>query len=96
MYEEFFEMKNTPCVNALPVESLFLSEKHTEILGRLQYAAEGSRFAVVTAGVGVGKSTLIRKFAQTLCPDKYTVLYLSDSQLTPRWFYKGLLDQLGI
>ena len=23
-------------------------------------------------------------------------LYLSDSKLTPRWFYKGMLDQLGI
>jgi len=96
MYEDFFEMKNTPFINTIPVEALYLSEKHKEILGRLGYAAEGSRFAVVTAGVGVGKSTLIRKFAQTLCPDKYTVLYLSDSQLTPRWFYKGLLDQLGI
>ncbi len=31
-----------------------------------------------------------------LPPDKYQVLYLSDSKLTPRWFYKGLLDQLGI
>lgn len=24
------------------------------------------------------------------------MLYLSDSKLTPRWFYKGLLDQLGL
>ena len=96
MYEKFFEMKNTPFINTIPVGALYLSEKHTEILGRLGYAAEGSRFAIVTAGVGAGKSTLIRKFAHTLCPDKYTVLYLSDSQLTPRWFYKGLLDQLGI
>lgn len=23
-------------------------------------------------------------------------MYISDSKLTPRWFYKGLLDQLGI
>ena len=28
--------------------------------------------------------------------EKYIVLYLSDSKLTPRWFYKGLLDQLGL
>jgi type II secretory pathway predicted ATPase ExeA len=96
MYENFFEMKHTPFVNAIPVEALYLSEKHKEILGRLGYVAQGNRFAVVTAGVGVGKSTLIRKFAQTLSPEKFTVLYLSDSQLTPRWFYRGLLDQLGI
>jgi len=96
MYETFFEMKNTPFVNTIPVEAIYLSEKHKEILGRLAYAVEGNRFAVVTAGVGAGKSTLIRVFAHNLSPEKYTVLYLSDSQLTPRWFYKGLLDQLGI
>jgi len=96
MYEAFFEMKHTPFVNTIPVDNLYLSEKHTEILGRLTYTAEGNRFAVVTAGVGIGKSTLIRKFAKSLNPEKFTVLYLSDSQLTPRWFYKGLLDQLGI
>jgi type II secretory pathway predicted ATPase ExeA len=96
MYEPFFEMKHTPFVNDIPVGALYLSEKHIEILGRLTYVAEGNRFAVVTARAGTGKSTLARKFAQSLSPEKYTVLYLSDSQLTPRWFYKGLLDQLGI
>jgi type II secretory pathway predicted ATPase ExeA len=96
MYEAFFEMGNTPFLNSIPVEALYLSEKHKEILGRLTYAAEGNLFAVVTARVGAGKSTLIRKFAQSLSPEKFTVLYLADSQLTPRWFYKGLLDQLGI
>lgn len=96
MFEDFYEMKNTPFVNTIPVNSLYLSDKHKEILGRLKYAAEGNRFAVLTANVGVGKSTLIRKFVNTLSPEKYTALYLSDSQLTPRMFYKGLLDQLGI
>jgi len=96
MYEEFFEMKHTPFVNAIPVDALCISDKHKEILGRLGFVAQGNRFAVLTAGVGVGKSTLIRKFAHSLNPEKYTLFYLSDSQLTPRWFYKGLLDQLGI
>jgi type II secretory pathway predicted ATPase ExeA len=96
MYNEFFEMKRTPFVNTIPVEALYISEKHKEILGRLHYVAQGNLFAVVTAGVGVGKSTLVRKFAQTLSPERYTLLYLADSQLTPRWFYKGLLYQLGI
>jgi len=96
MFEEFFEMENTPFTNSIPVNALNITEKHSEILGRLSYAVAGNRFAVLTADVGVGKSTLIRKFESTLNHDKYTVLYLSDSQLTPRWFYKGLLDQLGI
>ena len=96
MYKSFYGMTNTPFVNNIPVDNLFISEKHEEILGRLGYAAEGNRFAVVTANVGVGKSTLVRKFTRSLSPEKYTVLYLADSQLTPRWFYTGLLSQLGI
>ena len=96
MYEEFFGMQRAPFQNTISTDALYMSERHKEILGRLSYAAKGNMFAVVTAGVGVGKSTLVRKFTETLSPEQYTVLYLADSQLTPRWFYKGLLDQLGI
>jgi len=96
MYEPYFEMSRTPFVNTIPVDALYLSDKHKEIMGRLSYAVQGNRFAVLTAGVGIGKSTLIRAFDQSLSPEKYSLFYLSDSQLTPRWFYKGLLDQLGI
>lgn len=42
------------------------------------------------------QSTLIRKFSAGLPREKYIFLYLSDSKLTLRWFYKGLLDQLGL
>ena len=37
-----------------------------------------------------------RWYRITLPKDQYITLYLSDSKLTPRWLYKGLLDQLGI
>jgi len=96
MFETFFEMSRTPFVNTIPVDALYISDKHKEVLGRLGYVAQCSLFAVLTAGSGVGKSTIIRCLACSLNPEKYTVLYVADSQLTPRWFYKGLLDQLGI
>jgi type II secretory pathway predicted ATPase ExeA len=62
----------------------------------MAYAAKRNMFAVVTSDVGMGKSTLARKFVGQLDPDRYTSLYVSDSKLTPRWFYGGLLDQLGV
>lgn len=96
MYENFFEMTSTPFMNTIPEDALFVSNALAETLGRLSYAAAKNMFAVVSADVGVGKSTGIRKFVSGLNIDKYTVLYLADSKLTPRWFYKGLLDQLGI
>lgn len=96
MYETFFEMGHTPFINSVPVENLYLSSMLDETLARLEFVAEKRLFAVVTADVGCGKTTAIRKFTDSLPSDKYQVLYLSDSKLTPRWFYKGLLDQLGV
>ncbi|MFQ9484175.1 MAG: ExeA family protein [Lachnospira sp.] len=58
--------------------------------------ADRQLFAVVTADPGCGKSTLIRMFESRLPKDKYMLLYLSDSKLTPRWLYAGLLDQMGL
>ena len=96
MYEQFFEMSRTPFVRNIPPEELYESRAVNETLGRLAYAADRQLFAVVTADAGCGKSTLIRKFVSSLSKDEYIFLYLSDSKLTPRWFYKGMLDQLGI
>ena len=96
MYEQFFDMKHTPFTRNVPADQLFESQAMRETLGRLCYAADRQLFAVVTAEPGCGKSTLIRRFYEDLPKEKYIVLYLSDSKLTPRWFYKGLLDQLGL
>lgn len=96
MYEAFFEMQHTPFTRDIPPEQLYESPYIADALGRLTYAADRQLFAVVTADAGCGKSTLIRSFVTTLPKDEYIFLYLSDSKLTPRWFYKSMLDQLGI
>ena len=96
MYETFYHMTHTPFSRNVPPEALYESRAMEDCLGRLSYAADRQLFAVVTADAGCGKSTLIRKFASSLPKEKYIFLYLSDSKLTPRWFYKGLLDQLGL
>lgn len=96
MYEKFYHMTHTPFSRKVPPEALYESKAMTDCLGRLAYVADRQLFAVVTADAGCGKSTLIRKFSASLSKEKYIFLYLSDSKLTPRWFYKGLLDQLGL
>ena len=96
MYESFFGMTHTPFARDVPVEMLFESNAMTETLARLNYVAKRQLFAVVTADPGCGKSTLLRRFCQELPKEEYIVLYLSDSKLTPRWFYNGMLSQLGL
>ena len=96
MYESWFGMEHTPFSRNVPPEYLYESPAIADALGRLAYAADRQLFAVVTSDAGCGKSTLIRRFASTLPKERYILLYLSDSKLTPRWFYKGMLDQLGL
>lgn len=96
MYEGFFGMQHTPFSRDIPPERLYLSKQTEDALGRLVYTADKRLFAVVTAEPGCGKSTLIRLLASRLSKEKYLLLYLSDSSLTPRWLYAGLLDQMGL
>ena len=96
MYESYFEMQHTPFTRNLPPESLYEPMFIGDVLGRLGYVADRQLFAVMTADPGCGKSTVLRKFAASLPSDQYVVLYLSDSKMTPRWFYKGLLEQMGL
>ena len=95
MYETFYGLTRTPFTRDIPTAELYNSVMVEETLGRLSYAAERQLFAVVTGECGTGKTTTIRRLKDLLDPGKYMVLYLADSKLTPRHFYKGLLEQLG-
>lgn len=95
MFEVFYELEHTPFSRDIPTNQLYMSPGLEDILGRLKYAAERQWFAVVTGDCGTGKTTTIRRFSDALEQSKFKILYLSDSKLTPRHFYKGMLEQLG-
>ena len=95
MFEVFYGFKQTPFTRNIPTDQLYQSLILEETLGRLQYAADRQMFAVVTGDCGTGKTTAIRRFRDILDTSKFSVMYLADSKLTPRHFYKGLLEQLG-
>jgi type II secretory pathway predicted ATPase ExeA len=96
MFEQYFGFEKTPFARNIPESALFSTNQLDELCSRLDYTARNSLFAVITGDVGTGKTTAIRKFSATLQPDKYTVLYISDSALTPRNFYYEVLNQFGI
>ena len=95
MFESFYDLSRTPFTRDIPTDVLYESVPLQETLSRLEYAAERQWFAVVTGDCGTGKTTTIRCYAQQLNPSLFKVLYIADSKLTPRHFYKGLLEQLG-
>ena len=78
------------------MSELYVDSDTSEIHNRLVYAAQRQLFAVLIGDAGTGKTTALRKLKETLDGTEYAVLYLTDSKLTPRHFYNGLLEQLGL
>lgn len=96
MFKEYYGMVLPPFAKDIPPEAMYESPAMKEVLERIKYTVENDLFAVLTADPGCGKSTEIRRLKSELPKDEYVLLYLSDSKLTPRDLYKGLLNQLGV
>lgn len=96
MFESFYGFKETPFSRTIPTDRLYRGNDSDELIERLKYAAQRQLFAVLTGDSGTGKTTTLRRFRDELQNSSYIIMYMSDSKLTPRGFYKGLLDQLGV
>jgi type II secretory pathway predicted ATPase ExeA len=95
MIEQFFNFKQIPFERNIPTEHLYTTPTFDELLSRLDYAARNRKFSVITGGVGVGKTTAVRKFVASLDQNSFRCIYIADSALTPRVFYWEVLTQLS-
>ena len=95
-YEEHFAMKNAPFTRAIPPEHLYMSPNVMEVQSRIRFGIENAKFCILVGDTGVGKSTNIRAVASKLSPGRYQLIYLSESRLTPRKLYMGMLRQMGV
>jgi len=95
MIEQFFNLSHIPFERNIPTEHLYTTPKFDELLSRLEYAARNRKFIVITGGVGVGKTTAVRKFDASLDKNSFRCIYIADSALTPRVFYWEVLTQIS-
>ena len=95
MFDAFYNFRATPFGRDIDTAALYRDNDRDEIIERLRYAAKRQLFAVLTGESGSGKTTLLRRFSDEVSSAGFMIIYLSDSKLTPRHFYRGILEQLG-
>lgn len=96
MIQRYFGLNHLPFDRALPPADLFQSQGWQELSARLDYIVKTRSLGVITGEIGAGKSTAIRALASRLDPIRHPFLYIADSALEPRGFYREVLAQFGI
>lgn len=95
MFTTHFKMTRLPFQERVPVDALLCDERLSEGLARLKYLAEAGTIGLLTGQTGVGKSSLVRLFVQSLSPSLFRPLYVSLTAVGAGAFLRLLVAALG-
>ncbi|MEM8765808.1 MAG: AAA family ATPase [Pseudomonadota bacterium] len=95
MYEQHFNLTQSPFSIAPDPRFLYLSTAHREALAHLMYGFSHGGFVMVTGEVGTGKTTLLRNLIKQTPPD-LDVAFILNPRLTVRELLATLCDELGV
>lgn len=93
MFKAFYGLSGEPFGKA--EKSLYHSADFKESLSRLDYMKKARGLMLITGDAGVGKSTLIRAFKESLKENSYKVIYLPLTTINKSEFYRQLNAELG-
>lgn len=95
MFTTFFKMSAMPFSEKLPVSALLTDERIKQGLARLTFMAQQGTFALIYGEEGVGKSSLLRLFINSLGKKHYHPIYIHLTHLDAPGFLQILVGALG-
>jgi type II secretory pathway predicted ATPase ExeA len=95
MYKGFYGLREKPFSKTPDPRFLFLGKGHEEALARLLYAVEERELALLTGGIGSGKTTISRALMDSV-GEEYRFCVIFNPILTPLEFLRLLAADLGI
>jgi type II secretory pathway predicted ATPase ExeA len=95
MYQSFYSLSSVPFGKELDSKNFFSSKSFSEGIARIEYVKTTRGIGVLTGEAGAGKTSLLRRFASTLNPSLYKVVYFPLSTVTVTDFYRGLAIGMG-
>jgi type II secretory pathway predicted ATPase ExeA len=98
-YSQFFGFEREPFSNAPDSRFYFENAQHKQAQLRIRHVIDsGGGLAVVSGGIGSGKTTLARHILDTLPLEIYesSLLVMVHSGITPEWILTRIAMQLGV
>lgn len=92
----FFGMNTVPFTREIEPAQLFVSKTHTEATARLAYTVAHRQVCLLTGEAGMGKTTIVRSFIRQMDQVRFQYEYICDSSLTPKSFYREILERFGL
>ncbi|CAM4413246.1 ATP-binding protein [Paenibacillus alkaliterrae] len=92
----FFGLKDMPFTREIDAKNCYASNAYQEALARLEFAVQHRHACMVTGEAGTGKTTAVRSLLRGLETTRYRYEYICDSGLSPKLFYREVLDRFGV
>lgn len=92
----FWGLQDMPFTREIDAKHCYASSSHQEALARLEFAVSHRQVCMVTGEAGMGKTTVVRSLLRSLDTTKYRYEYICDSGLSPKLFYREVLDRFGV
>lgn len=95
MFLDHFKMTAHPFCERPAREQLLRDDRMAQGLARLEYLAEEGTIALLTGPTGVGKSSLLRLFIESLSPHRHQPLYVHLTHIESAALLRLIVTALG-
>ncbi len=95
MFTTHFKMTDHPFTEKVPIEGILHDERMAQGKARLEFLKQHASLALITSDEGVGKSSLLRLFMDSLGKNRYSPVYIHLTHLNALSLLKMLVSAMG-
>lgn len=95
MFFKHFNLTEHPFAEILDADALLCDQRFEKALDRLRFFQQAGNLALILGQTGVGKTSLLRLYKNTLPKNRYRPVYLHLTHINPNALLRMIVAELG-